>query len=69
MHIQLASDLHLDLLHPRWPGERLISPISDAEVLVLAGDIYQGCQGMGIFAQWDSGRKIPIVYVAGNHEF
>lgn len=69
MNIQLASDLHLDLLHPRWPGERLISPALNADVLVLAGDIHQGSQGMGTFAQWDSDRKIPIVYVAGNHEF
>jgi predicted phosphodiesterase len=69
MNIQLASDLHLDLLHPLWPGERLISPAQEADVLVLAGDIHKGSQAIETFAPWISDRKTPIVYVAGNHEF
>lgn len=69
MNIQLASDLHLDLLHSRWPGERLISLAPHADVLVLAGDIHQGSQAMELFASWIADKKIPIVYVAGNHEF
>ncbi|PQA75953.1 metallophosphoesterase [Rhodoferax sp. TS-BS-61-7] len=69
MKIQLASDLHLDLLHPRWPEEQLISLALDVDVLVLAGDIHQGALAMDTFAPWASNRKIPIVYVAGNHEF
>lgn len=69
MNIQLASDLHLDLLHPRWPDERLVSPAMDADVLVLAGDIHQGSQAMEAFASWGAKRKASIVYVAGNHEF
>jgi predicted phosphodiesterase len=69
MNIQLASDLHLDLLHPRWPGERLISPAQDADVLVLAGDIHQNSQATETFAPWVADREMPIVYVAGNHEF
>jgi predicted phosphodiesterase len=69
MKIQLASDLHLDLLHPRWPEERLISLAEDADVLVLAGDIHQGALAMDTFAPWASDKKIPILYVAGNHEF
>ena len=40
--IQLASDLHLEFLQQRWPCERLITPQSDADVLVLAGDIANG---------------------------
>lgn len=69
MNIQLASDLHLDLLHSRWPGERLISPAHDANVLILAGDIHQGSLALETFASWGGDRKMPIVYVAGNHEF
>jgi Icc-related predicted phosphoesterase len=69
MKIQLASDLHLDLLHPRWPEERLISPAPDADVLVLAGDIHKGILAVDTFAQWASQSPIPIIYVAGNHEF
>ena len=69
MKIQLASDLHLDLLHTRWPEERLISPAQDADVLVLAGDIHQGTRAIEAFESWDASRKIQIVYVTGNHEF
>lgn len=69
MNIQLASDLHLDLLHPRWPGERLISPALGADILVLAGDIHQGSVAMEVFATWGANKRIPILYVAGNHEF
>lgn len=69
MNIQLASDLHLDLLHSHWPGELLISRQPNANVLVLAGDIHQGDHAMDVFASWAADKKIPIVYVAGNHEF
>lgn len=69
MNIQLASDLHLDLLHPRWPEERLISPAQDADVLVLAGDIHKGTLAIDTFAQWAAQSPIPIIYIAGNHEF
>ena len=41
MRIQLASDLHLELLR-RWPQECLVTPAGDADVLVLAGDIHRG---------------------------
>lgn len=69
MNIQLASDLHLDLVHPRWPEERLISLAPDADILVLAGDIHKGSLAIDTFAQWASQSHVPIVYVAGNHEF
>lgn len=69
MNIQLASDLHLDLLHPHWPGELLISPAPDVDVLVLAGDIHQGTLALDTFAAWAADRNLPIIYVAGNHEF
>lgn len=69
MNIQLASDLHLDLLHPRWPEERLISPAVDVDVLALAGDIHKGTLAIDTFAQWASQSRTPIIYIAGNHEF
>jgi len=69
MNIQLASDLHLDLVHPRWPEERLISLAPEADVLVLAGDIHQGALAIDTFAPWTSCNRTPIIYVAGNHEF
>lgn len=70
MKIQLASDLHLEILHSDWPGERLIEPSPDADVLVLAGDIASGTDAFSIFSEWQSqSEPIPVIYVAGNHEF
>lgn len=64
MRIQLASDLHLDLLR-RWPHECLISPAPGAELLVLAGDIHRGLRAIECFASW----PVPVLYLAGNHEY
>ncbi|OWW22678.1 metallophosphoesterase [Noviherbaspirillum denitrificans] len=64
MNIQLASDLHLDLLQPRFPGFRAIEPNADADVLVIAGDIHHGTGAVATFADW----PVPVIYVHGNHE-
>ena len=69
MKIQLASDLHLEFLQSRWPGERLIASVPGADVLVLAGDIADGAHGFKLFADWPASKRTPIIYVAGNHEF
>lgn len=63
MKIQIASDLHLDLLQQRFPGYRVIEP-ADADVLVIAGDIHAGIAALDVFADW----PVPVVYVNGNHE-
>lgn len=65
MRIQLASDLHLEFLDHDYPGERVISPVPDADVLVLAGDISTGSSAIALFKDW----PVPVIYVAGNHEF
>src|SRR5512133_3534038 len=64
MRIQLASDLHLELLERHFPGERLIAPAA-ADLLVLAGDVANGVRGIELFANW----PVPVLYVPGNHEF
>ena len=64
MRIQLASDLHLELLG-QWPDECLVTPAPDADVLVLAGDIHRGTRAIERFADW----PVPVLYLAGNHEF
>jgi len=70
MKIQLVSDLHLDFLQHQWPGERLIDPVPGADVLVLAGDIAGGDEPFRLFADWQSlPDRLPIILVAGNHEF
>jgi predicted phosphodiesterase len=74
MKIQLASDLHLEFLQHDHPGERLIAPVTGADVLVLAGDIANGADALSLFANWNSSNsssaiRVPVVMVAGNHEF
>ncbi len=65
MKLQIASDLHLDFLGGYFPGERLISPAYGADLLVLAGDISNGTQAIGLFKDW----PVPVLFVAGNHEY
>lgn len=65
MRVQLASDLHLELLEREFPHERLIAPAADADVLVLAGDIHNGTRAIERFSDW----PVPVLYLAGNHEF
>ncbi len=64
MKIQIASDLHLEQLQHLHPGHRGVIP-ADADVLVLAGDIANRCNGPIPFDDW----PVPIIYVHGNHEF
>lgn len=64
MKIQLASDLHLEHLARRFPGETLIRPAHQADVLVLAGDIGHAADAIALFADW----PVPVLYVLGNHE-
>ena len=65
LRVQLASDLHLDLLERTRPGSTVIAPAADADLLVLAGDVSNGARGIELFRNWPT----PVLYVAGNHEF
>lgn len=65
MRLQIASDLHLEFLQDQFPGERLISPAVDADILVLAGDIANGTHAIELFKNW----PVPVLYLPGNHEF
>jgi len=73
MKIQLLSDLHNEFLRNgkhnpdhQWAG---IIPQTDADIIILAGDIDTGTNG----AEWaisESQRLAKnIIYVLGNHEF
>ena len=59
MRLQLLSDLHLEteIFEP--------TPAPDAELLVLAGDIDSSWAGLELFRDW----PVPVIFVAGNHEF
>jgi Calcineurin-like phosphoesterase len=59
LRLQLLSDLHLEteVFEP--------TPAPGAELLVLAGDIDSGWGGLERFRGW----PVPVIFVAGNHEF
>jgi Calcineurin-like phosphoesterase len=59
LKIQLLSDLHLEseTFEPQ--------PHSDANLLVLAGDIDSTWDALERFAGW----PVPVLFIAGNHEF
>jgi len=58
VRIQYFSDIHLEF------GPLEITP-TDADVIVAAGDIGIGRQGL----DWLKLFRKPVIYVAGNHEF
>ncbi|TFB44097.1 metallophosphoesterase [Pseudomonas sp. F01002] len=58
MRIALLSDIHLSV-------NALPFPDVDADIVVLAGDISRPATAI----EWAKSCPVPIVYVAGNHEF
>jgi len=60
MRLQVFSDLHLEF-------GRFEPTITNADVVVLAGDIHQGMEGLKWAKQYC--RDCPVIYVMGNHEF
>lgn len=60
MKIHLLSDLHTEFA-PFDP------PRTDADVVVLAGDTSRGTEGIALARAWFPG--LPVLYVAGNHEY
>lgn len=59
MRIHVLSDLHLEH-DPDWRPPR-----TDADLIVLAGDILPGLRGMAKFCS----QGKPVIYVPGNHEY
>lgn len=60
MKIQILNDLHTELCD-------FTIPETDADVLVLAGDIGVGLGGLEWFHTQQFNK--PVIYVPGNHEF
>jgi len=59
LKIHLLSDLHLERAF-------FMPPVNSADIVVLAGDIGVGTQGV----QWAKDFfDVPVIYVAGNHEY
>ena len=60
MKILILSDLHLEFAS-------LAQPASKVDVVILAGDIWK--KDHGIHWARETWPEIPIIYLAGNHEF
>jgi predicted phosphodiesterase len=60
VRLYILSDLHLE--------RQSFTPLPvDADIIVLAGDIAVGTDGVEWARRWARGR--PVLYVVGNHEF
>ena len=79
MKIQILSDLHNEFISeiPRstlsgkeryrlWMGK---IPITDADLIVLAGDIDLGVKSLEWATEESIRINVPFIYVAGNHEY
>jgi predicted phosphodiesterase len=60
MKLHILNDLHIEF-------EDFEPPTTDADVVILAGDIGVGMGGL----RWAETRfpDRPVIYVPGNHEF
>ncbi len=58
MKIQVISDVHLEF-------GKFELPINGCDVVIAAGDIGVGTEGL----EWLQTLNVPIIYVAGNHEY
>lgn len=58
MKIALLSDLHLSV-------QAMDAPATDADVVVLAGDLHRPAGAI----EWARQHRQPTLFVAGNHEF
>ena len=65
MRIRVLSDLHLEFFDD--PADAGIHDDVDCDVVVLAGDIANGIDGL----EWaaDTFMSRQIIYVMGNHEY
>lgn len=60
MKLHILNDLHIEF-------EDFVPPATTADVVILAGDIGVGMEGL----RWAQARFLdkPVIYVPGNHEF
>jgi predicted phosphohydrolase len=60
VRLHVVSDLHVEFA-------AFEPPTVDADVIVLAGDVGLGTEGVELARRWSGGR--PVLFVAGNHEY
>lgn len=60
MRLRILSDLHLEF-------ENWTPPPADADVVIIAGDLHRATRGVPWIEQHFP--SVPVIYLAGNHEF
>lgn len=60
--LRVLSDLHLEF------GPLDLKPVGE-DVLVLAGDVWLGTSGADWAARYSKSHDVPVLMIAGNHEF
>ncbi|MEM6513538.1 MAG: metallophosphoesterase [Pseudomonadota bacterium] len=60
MKLHILSDIHVEF-------EAFVPPATDADVIVLAGDIHVGRKGLDWALEQFPDK--PVIYVLGNHEY
>lgn len=63
MKLQVASDLHLEMRRAYQLAE------IDSDIIILAGDISTGINGIKFAIQQSQKLNKEVVYICGNHEF
>lgn len=69
MDIQVLSDLHNELYRKKGLPIPGLNVLSSTDLIVLAGDIDVGLNGLDWAIKESERVQRPIVYVPGNHEF
>src|SRR5690606_10936679 len=64
--IWLLSDLHFEF--EKWLRP-LARELPDADVAVVPGDVLNGCANSVEYLAREFAGRMPVVFVAGNHEF
>lgn len=65
LKLHVLSDLHMDNDHAPWRA-----PATDADVLIVAGDLFDGTeQGVEWCIEQRRRLGIPVIFVPGNHDF
>ena len=64
VRLQIVSDLHLE-----FQADLTLDIEPDIDALIVAGDICSGTERGFAFVREQAGPELPIIAVAGNHEF
>lgn len=67
MRIFIASDIHFEFHDRDWLPE--LPTRNDCDIIILAGDISSGSNTIFSIEKIWNAKKVPIIWIAGNHEY